>query len=77
MTERDFEVSELKARIAELEARPTKSDLDWLKNSNVWKRAEFAASPGWLKLNIIGIAIIWGGIILFFAIGILHHYSPS
>jgi hypothetical protein len=68
MPERDLEVSELKARIAELESRPTTSDLNWLKNSNVWKRAEFAASPKWLKINLIGIGIIWGAFILAFVL---------
>jgi hypothetical protein len=74
MAERDFEVSELKARIAELEARPTKSNLDWLKNSNVWKRAEFAASPKWLKMNLIGIGTIWGLFILYFIAAIVHDH---
>ena len=65
------EIAELKARIADLEARPSAGDLDWLKNSNVWKRAQFAASPGWLTANVIFVGLIWGGIILTFVIGIL------
>lgn len=57
MAERDTEIDELKARIAELEARPIAEDLDWLKNSDVWKRAQFAASPGWRNANIIFIGL--------------------
>ena len=59
MAERDAEIAELKARIASLEARPATTDLDWVKNSHVWKRAQFAASPGWLKFNVIGVAVGW------------------
>ena len=47
MAERDTEILALKAQIAALEARPTSTDLDWLKNSEVWKRAEFNAQPIW------------------------------
>ncbi len=59
MADRDTEIAELKARIAALEARPSAADLEWLKTSNVWKRAEMAANPRWLKANAI---IVWGGI---------------
>ena len=68
MAERDTEIDELKARIVELEARPPAGDLDWLKQSNVWKRAEFAASPGWLKFNVIGLMVIFGGFIAYFVV---------
>ena len=68
MAERDAEIAELKARISDLEARPDTGDLAWLKNSNVWKRAEFAASPGWLKANVVFVGVIWGGFILAFII---------
>ncbi len=71
MAERDTEIDELKARIAALEARPSAGDLNWLKNSHVWKRAQFAASPGWLKFNVVGVAVIWGGFILYYIIGVL------
>lgn len=74
MADRNTEIDELKARIVELEARPPSSDLDWLKQSSVWKRAEFAASPGWLKFNVIAVAVIWGFIILIFVLGVVHHY---
>lgn len=67
MAERDDELTQLKARVAELEARPSSGDLDWLKNSHVWRRAQFAASPGWVRFNVIGIAIGWGLFILYFA----------
>ena len=68
MAERDTEIAELKARIASLEARPTGTDLDWLKKSNTWKIAEFATSPGWIKFNVIGIALIFGSFFLAFVI---------
>jgi hypothetical protein len=68
MAERDTEIAELKARIAALEARPSAGDLDWLKTSNVWKRAEFAASPGWLKFNVIGVCCGFGVFILAFIV---------
>lgn len=68
MPERDTEIAELKARIADLESRPDNGDLAWLKNSNVWKRAEFAASPGWFKFNAIGVAVGFGAFILAFII---------
>lgn len=77
MTERDTEIDELKARVAELEARPTADDLEWLKQSNTWKRAEFTASPGWLKFNVIGVSVIWGFVILIFGLGVLHHYFST
>ena len=73
MAERDTEIAELKARIASLEERPATTDMDWLKNSHVWKRAQFAASPGWLKFNVIGIAVIWGALILTFIVGIIRN----
>ena len=60
MADRDTEIAELKAQIAALEARPSGADLEWLKNSNVWKRAELAASPRWLKANAIFVLSIWG-----------------
>ena len=72
MAERDTEIDELKARIVELEARPSASDLDWLKQSNVWKRAEFAASPGWFKFNVIGLMVIFGGFILYAVVAFTH-----
>ena len=68
MAERDTEIAELKARIASLEARPTGTDLDWFKNSNAWKIAQFATSPGWIKFNVIGIALIFGSFFLAFVI---------
>lgn len=64
MAERDTEIAELKARIASLEARPATTDLDWAKNSNTWKIAQFASSPGWIKFNVIGVAVGWGIFIL-------------
>ncbi|MBA3895933.1 MAG: hypothetical protein H0X36_02085 [Sphingomonadaceae bacterium] len=72
MAERDTEIAELKARIADLEARPSPGDLDWLKSSHVWKRAQFAASPGWLKFNVIGVAVIWGGMLLYAVVSFTH-----
>ena len=66
MAERDPEISRLEARIAELEARPSAGDLDWLKNSNVWRRAQFATSLGWVRFNVIGVAGGWGLFILYF-----------
>jgi hypothetical protein len=72
MADRDTEIAELKARIAALEARPSAGDLDWLKKSNVWKRAEFAASPGWLKFNVIGLAVIFGGFLLSIVFAFTH-----
>lgn len=66
MADRDTEIAQLKAQIAALEARPGGADLEWLKNSNVWKRAELAASPRWLKANVIFVSIIWGGFIVDF-----------
>ena len=63
MAERDAEIAELKARIASLEARPATTDLDWLRNSNVFKRAELATSPAFMRLNKI---IVLGGIFLIF-----------
>ena len=69
MAERDAEIAALKAQIAALEARPSAQDLDWLKTSNVWKRAELAASPGWLKLNVVFLAFIFGIIIIGFMVG--------
>lgn len=69
MDERDTEIAELKARIADLEARPGADDLSWLKNSNVWKRAEFAASPKWLKANVVFVGLLWGGFVLVFVWG--------
>ena len=73
MAERDTEIDELKARIVELEARPPAGDLDWLKQSNVWKRAEFAASSGWFKANVVFVGIIWGGFILY-GVGSVRHW---
>lgn len=63
MADRDTEIAELKARIAALEARPSAGNLDWLKTSNVWKRAEMAANPRWIKANTI---IVLGGFAAFF-----------
>ena len=74
MTERDTEIEELKARIAELEARPQDNDFEWLKQSNVWKRAEFAASPGWFKFNVIGLVIIFGGLFFYAVVSFTHGY---
>ena len=71
MAERDDELTQLKARVAELEARPSAGDLDWLKNSHVWRRAQFAASPGWVRFNVIGIAIGWGAFILYAVISVI------
>lgn len=59
MAEHDDELTMLKARVAELEARPSTTDLDWLKNSQVWKRAEFAVSPIWTKINLLFIGIVF------------------
>ena len=66
MAERDAEIARLEARIAALEARPIADDLDWLKNSDVWKRAKFAASPGWRNANIIFVFIGFSGFIIAF-----------
>ena len=71
MAERDAEIAELKARIASLEARPANTDLDWVKNSNTWKIAQFASSPGWIKFNVIGIAVGFGIFFLLFVVGII------
>ena len=73
MAERDAEIAELKARIASLEARPANTDLDWVKNSNTWKIAQFASSPGWIKFNVIGVAVIWGIFILGIIIAIIRN----
>lgn len=74
MAERDAEIAELKARIASLEARPANTDLDWVKNSNTWKIAQFASSPGWIKFNVIGIAVIWGVFILMFVVSMFRDH---
>ena len=74
MAERDAEIAELKAKVAALEARPVNTDLDWLKNSHVWKRAQFAASPGWVKFNVIGVAVIWGVFILMFVVSMFRDH---
>lgn len=71
MAERDDELMLLKARVAELEARPSATDLDWLKNSNVWRRAQFATSPGWVRFNVTGIAVGWGLFILYATISVI------
>ena len=72
MPERDTEIDELKARIAELEARPQAGDFEWLRQSNVWKRAEFAASPGWFKFTVVGVMVIFGGFILYAVVSFTH-----
>ena len=69
MAERDIEIADLKARIADLEARPTAQDIDWLKNSNVWRRAELAASPQWFKVNLLIMAVLLGILIFAFMVG--------
>lgn len=69
MAERDDELMQLKARVAELEARPSSSDLEWLKNSNVFKRAELATSPTFIRLNAI---IVLGGIFVIFICPLLY-----
>jgi hypothetical protein len=61
MADQNAEILKLEARIVELEARPAATDLDWLKNSHVWKRAEFAANP---TLNRILLAVVLGIFIL-------------
>ena len=66
MPDCDSELAQLRARVAELEARPAAADMDWFKNSNVWKIAQFASSTGWIKFNVIGVAAIWGFFILAF-----------
>ena len=65
MADRDTEILALKAQIAALEARPPAGDLDWLKNSRVMRRAEFAVSPFWMKVNVLFIAFI-----LFILVGV-------
>ncbi|MBC7603149.1 MAG: hypothetical protein H7255_10900 [Ramlibacter sp.] len=69
MSDRDTELEQLKARVAELEAQPQSNDLEWLRTSNVFKRAELATNPTFLRWNAI---IVLGGIALFFGIPILH-----
>lgn len=69
MSDRDAELEQLKARVAELEARPQADDFTWLRTSNVFKRAELATSPTFLRWNAI---IVVGGIALFFGIPILY-----
>lgn len=69
MAERDAELADLRAKVAMLEARSPSTDLDWLKNSEVWKRAEYNARPIWRYLIrgfvafmffcILGIPIIY------------------
>lgn len=58
MAERDDEIAELRQRIIQLEDRPAAPDLEWLQTSDVWKRAQFAASPKWLKANVIFVGLI-------------------
>lgn len=74
MSDNELEIDQLKARIAELEARPQPSDLEWLRNSNSFKRAERATSPEILKLNR---QIVLGGIFGFFAMAILSVFISS
>ena len=74
MAERDAEIAELKARIASLEARPATTDLDWVKNSNAWKIAQFASSPGWIKFNVIGIAVGFGIFFLMFVVSMFRDH---
>lgn len=73
MAERDTDIAELKARIASLEARPSTTDLEWVKNSNTWKLAQFATSPGWIKFNVIGVAAGWGILILGIVIAVIRN----
>lgn len=68
MAERDDELTQLKARVAELEARPS-AELDWLKNSNVFKRAELATSRAFIRLNAF---IVLGGIFVIFICPLLY-----
>ena len=59
MSDRDTELEQLKARVAELEAQPQSNDLDWLRKSNVFKRAELATSPTFLRWNAIIVGIFF------------------
>jgi hypothetical protein len=74
MAEQDPQISKIEARITELEARPSAGDLDWLKNSNTFKRAEIATSPAFIRLNAI---IVFGGIGLFFIVPILYLFVTN
>lgn len=74
MAERDTEIAELKARIASLEARPSTTNLDWVKNSNTWKLAQFASSPGWIKFNVIGVAAIWSVFAILFIVSMIRDH---
>ena len=69
MADRNDELMQLKARVAELEARPAGPDLEWLRNSSVFKRAERATRPAFIRLNAI---IVLGGMALFFGIPIIY-----
>ena len=53
------EIAELKARIADLEARPSAGDLDWLKNSHTFKYQEAIhnSKSAW-RLLIIFLVVI-------------------
>ena len=69
MSDRDTELEQLKARVAELEARPSAGDLEWLRKSNVFKRAEMACNPTFVRWNAI---IVLGGIFLIFICPLLY-----
>lgn len=57
MADRDTEIAELKARIADLEARPSAGDLDWLKDSHTFKYQEALHNPksAWRLLVIMAV----------------------